>query len=286
MAIDVAPPPAPAASNEGRVSDPESRPAPRQPPRRAAHALPAAGLALLLLATWEAGVRALGVPTYLLPAPSAVGRALGELSGALAGHTLATMVTATTGLAVAAVAGVALAVAIRSLPLVRRVLYPLLVVSQTIPMVVLAPLLVAWFGFGIGPKIGVVALVSFFPVVVSTVDGLDGAEPELVDVVVSMGASRAALLRHVLLPAALPGFFAGLAIAATYAMVGAVIAEWMGASSGLGLLITRSAASFRVDRVFAGVAVVAAVSVALFAAVRLLARLAMPWTAARSEERR
>jgi len=280
MALEVAPPP-PAAT--GAPPPQEARGALAGP--REHGPLPAAVLALLLLAAWEAGVRALRVPAYLLPAPSAVVRALAELRATLPGHALATMVTATTGLAAAAATGVALAVAIRSLPLVRRVLYPLLVVSQTVPMVVLAPLLVAWFGFGIAPKIGVVALVAFFPVVVSTVEGLDSAEPEFVDLVVSMGAGRAALLRHVLLPAALPGFFAGLAIAATYAMVGAVIAEWMGASSGLGLLITRSAASFRVDRVFAGVAVVAAVSVALFAAVHLLARVAMPWATARGGQR-
>lgn len=285
MALDIAPPTTPATPAAAR-SPLRDRAGPDAARRRATRALPAAALALLLLAAWEAGVRALGVPAYLLPAPSAVARALAELRGTLPAHTLATVVTATAGLLVAATAGVVLAVAMRSLPLVRRVLYPLLVVSQTIPMVVLAPLLVAWFGFGIGPKIGVVALVAFFPVAVSTVDGLDAAEADLVDVVVAMGASRAALLRHVLLPAALPGFFAGLAIAASYAMVGAVIAEWMGASTGLGLLITRSAASFRVDRVFAGVAVLAAVSVALFAAVRLLARLAMPWTAARTQEQR
>lgn len=280
VAVDVAPPSTPPTPG------PHARHDAGAAGRRAARALPAAALALLLLAAWEVGVRALGVPAYLLPAPSAVAGALVELRGTLPAHALATAVTATAGLFAAAVAGVALAVAIRTVPLVRRVLYPLLVVSQTIPMVVLAPLLVAWFGFGIGPKIAVVALVAFFPVVVSTVDGLDAAEPELIDLVVSMGAGRGELLRHVLLPAALPGFFAGLAIAATYAMVGAVIAEWMGASSGLGLLITRSASSFRVDRVFAGVAVVAAVSVALFAAVRLLGRLAMPWTSVRTGAQR
>ena len=146
-------------------------------------------------------------------------------------------------------------------------------------MIVMAPLLVAWFGFGLGPKVLVVALIGVFPIVVSTVDGIDGADPDLVDVVRSMGAGRLDLVRNVLVPAAMPAFFAGLKVAASYAMVGAVIAEWMGAGAGLGLLLTRSQASFRVDQVFVGITLIALVSVGLFAAVCLLSRLATPWTA-------
>jgi ABC-type nitrate/sulfonate/bicarbonate transport system permease component len=266
---------------------PPAVPPPSRPARRgAADAAPAAALLLLLLAAWELAVRALDVPGFLLPAPSRVWAALVELRPVLGAHVASTVTTAVAGLALAAVAGVALAVALTSVPLVRRVLYPLLVVSQTIPMIVLAPLLIVWFGFGLLPKVLVVALVGFFPVVVSTADALDGADRDLLDAVRSMGAGRGALLRHVRIPAALPGFFAGLTIAASYAMVGAVIAEWMGAQSGLGLLLTRSEASFRIDRTFAGIALVAGVSIALFAAVRLAARLATPWRAAELQERR
>jgi ABC-type nitrate/sulfonate/bicarbonate transport system permease component len=274
-------------------ADPIGPPEPARPPaarppslrRAAARGGPAAVLGLALLATWEVAVGLLDVPAYLVPAPSAVWRALGELRSSLPGHLGATLAAALLGLAGSAVAGVAVAVAIRTVGLVRRALYPLLVVSQTIPMVVLAPVLIVWFGFGLAPKVGVVVLIGFFPVAVSTVDALDAADPDVLDVVASMGAGRRALLRHVLLPAALPGFFAGLTIAAAYAVVGAVVAEWMGAQAGLGLLVDRSAASFRVDRVFAAVAVVSALSVGLFGGVRLLARLTMPWLAAGEEDR-
>ncbi len=237
------------------------------------------GILALLLLVWELAVRVLDVPAFLLPPPSGVAAAAVDLRAALPAHTAATLATALLGLTAAAVAGVALAVLITSVPLVRRVLEPLLVTSQSIPMIVLAPLLIAWFGFGLAPKILVVALVGFFPIVVSTTDGLTGADRDLVDLLTSMGADRRTLLRHVLIPSALPGFFAGLTVAAAYAMVGAVIAEWMGARVGLGLLLTRSAASFRVDQVFVGIALIALISIALFALVRLAARFVMPWRA-------
>jgi ABC-type nitrate/sulfonate/bicarbonate transport system permease component/ABC-type nitrate/sulfonate/bicarbonate transport system substrate-binding protein len=230
-----------------------------------------------LLALWEAAVRLLAVPAYLLPAPSGILVAFGELGPVLPEHLAATITTALLGLVLAAATGVACAVLMTSLPLVRRVLSPLLVTSQTVPPVVFAPLLIAWFGLGLAPKVLVVALVGFFPVAISTADALTGADSDLTDLVRSMGAGRRALYRHVLLPSALPGFFAGLTVAATYAMLGAIIAEWMGASRGLGLLLTRSAASFRIDRVFVGVVLVALVSIGLYAAVRVGARLTMPW---------
>lgn len=241
-------------------------------------AAPALALLVGLVAAWEVGVHVADVPGYLLPAPSEIWQAFWQLRPTLFDHTRATLVTATAGLLAAALAGAVLAVAITSVGLVRRVLYPLLVVSQTVPMIVMAPLLITWFGFGLGPKVLVVALVGVFPIVVSTVDGIDGTDRDVLDVVTSMGASRLDLVRHVLVPSALPAFFAGLKIAAAYAMVGAVIAEWMGASAGLGLLLTRSQASFRMDQVFVGIALVAVVSVALFSSVRLIGRLATPWT--------
>jgi ABC-type nitrate/sulfonate/bicarbonate transport system permease component len=246
--------------------------------RRLPAALGAAVAVAGLLGAWEAVVRTLAVPGYLVPRPSAVWAAFLDLRPVLPAHLAATVTVALAGLGLAAVTGAALAVALTSVALLRRLLSPVLVVSQTIPMIVLAPLLIAWFGFGLGPKVLVVALVGFFPVVISTVDGIDSADRELLDLVRSMGASRAALVRHVLLPAALPSFFAGLTVAATYAMVGAVVAEWMGATAGLGLLMTRSQASYRLDQVFVGIALVAAVSVALFLAVRIVARAATPWT--------
>jgi ABC-type nitrate/sulfonate/bicarbonate transport system permease component len=240
--------------------------------------LPALGLVILLLVVWEAAVAVFDVAPYLLPAPSRVWTAFTDLWPDLLADLTTTVTTALLGLALALVVGVALALLIATVTWVRRALYPLLVVSQAIPMIVLAPVLIVWLGFGQTPRVLVVALVAFFPIVVSTVDGLERAEAEQVDLVRSMGGTRWTVLRHVRLPGAVPAVFAGLQIAATYAMVGAVIAEWMGASSGIGLLLTRSQASFRMDQVFVGVALIALVSVALFMAARGLSRVAVPWT--------
>ncbi len=251
--------------------------------RRAVDGALVLGLLALLVVAWQAYVRVFDVPPYLLPPPSDVWHAFTEIRGTLPGHITATVTAAVLGLGVGAVVAVGLAVVIASVPIVRRVLLPLLVVSQSIPMVVVAPLLIVWLGFGLAPKVAVVALIVFFPVVVSTVAGIDATDRDLVDLVRSMGAGRARLLRSVQVPAALPSFFAGLQVSAAYAMLGAVIAEWMGASEGLGIFLTRAQTSFRLDRVFVGITAIALVSVALFLTVRLLARLATPWQHPRLE---
>jgi len=242
--------------------------------------IPPASLLLLLVGLWEALVSLLDVEPYLLPAPSAVASAFGDSRAELPAHIRTTLSEAVLGLVAGAVVGVALASAIAMASLLRRVLYPVLVLSQNVPLIVLAPLLVVWFGFGMTPKVLVVALVGFFPVVVSTADGLLGADEEMVQLVRSMGGSRLRVLWLVRIPSALPGFFAGLKIGAAYAVGGAVIGEWVGASSGLGLFITRSQAAFRVDQVFVAVIVVTALSLALFASVHVLERIAMPWRSA------
>ncbi|MGB9377053.1 MAG: ABC transporter permease, partial [Mycobacteriales bacterium] len=218
-----------------------------------------------------------GVAPYLLPAPSRIAAAFLDSRSLLWGHLLTTTEEAVLGIAVGAVLGALLAVAIASVGLLRRSLYPLLVVTQVIPIVVLAPLLVLWFGFGLTPKVVVVALIVFFPVVVSTVAGLRGVDREMVDLVRSMGASTGQVLRTVLIPAAVPAFFAGLRISAAYAVAGAVIGELVGAQSGLGLFMDRSRASYQVDRIFVAVALIAVLSLALFGLVSLAGRLAAPW---------
>jgi ABC-type nitrate/sulfonate/bicarbonate transport system permease component len=246
--------------------------------------LPPALLLLALVGLWELYVVVFDVPSYQLPPPSMVWTALVDSAGELPPHIRATTFEAVVGLLVGAVAGLAVAVVVHSIALARRVLYPLLVGSQTIPIIVLAPLLLLWFGFDYTPKIVVVALIVFFPVAISTIAGLAAADPELTDLVRSMGGSRADVLRHVLVPAATPSFFAGLRISAAYAVGGAVVAEWIGAENGLGIYITRSQASFRVDQVFVAVALIAVLSLLLFGAVHLAARLASPWLYVSSDE--
>jgi ABC-type nitrate/sulfonate/bicarbonate transport system permease component len=246
--------------------------------------LPPALLVIALLGAWEIGVAIFHTPAYILPPPSVVWAAFGEVRPLLGAHIVTTATEALAGIAVGAVVGVVLAVGVWTVPLFRRLTYPLMVGSQTVPMVVLAPLLVLWFGFGLTPKVVVVALIALFPVAISTVEGLASSDPEQIDLLRSMGAGRRDILRLILVPAATPAFFAGLRIAAAYAIAGAVIGEWVGASSGLGLFLTRSQTSFRVDRVFVGVAVIALLSITLFGIVDLLARLAAPWQRAHNEQ--
>lgn len=236
-------------------------------------------LALLaaLVAFWQVWVVVRGIEPYVLPSPGRIAGAAWSSAHLLPEHLGITMLEAVAGLLVGGLVGGLTAVAVATVPLVRRVLEPLLVVSQTIPMLVLAPLLVLWFGFGLTPKVVVVALIAFFPVAVSTTQGLRGADGDLVELVRSMGAGRRQTVRMVLLPAAVPAFFAGLRIAAAYAVTGAVVGEWVGAERGLGIFITRSQASYRVDRIFVAVVLIAALSMALFALVTQVGRWAAPW---------
>lgn len=242
---------------------------------------PAVLFLVALIAAWDIAVRAFDLQPYLLPSPGRVWAAFLDVRGLLPAHIQATLTAALLGLFLACVLGALTASLLAGFAPVRRAVYPLLVVSQNVPMIVMAPLIVVWFGFGVMPKVLVVALICFFPIVVSTTDGLLRADRELVDLARSFGANRLRVLRSILIPSAVPSFFAGLQISATYAVLGAVIAEWMGASSGLGLFIMRSQTAFRLDRVFVAVAVIAAVSILLFALVHLTARAAMPWQYAR-----
>jgi putative hydroxymethylpyrimidine transport system permease protein len=243
-------------------------------------------LLLVLLVLWEGAVRVLATPAYLLPAPTEVAGALVSDASTIAGHAAATAVTALVGLSLGAVAGVGLAIVMTASDSVRSALYPLVVVSQSIPMVVLAPLFVVWFGFGLLPRVLVVALVSFFPIAVATVGGLLAADRDQVDLVRAMGGTRAEVTRHVLVPGALPSLMTGLKVAASYAMFGAVVGEWIGASAGLGLYLERSRASFATDQMFAAVAVIAVVSVALVGFVFLAERVLLPWTVVERTKRR
>lgn len=237
-----------------------------------------------LLLAWEAAPRALSTPRWMLPTPTDIARATVEVRDVLPAQIRTTLTEAMIGLAAAATSGLVVALAIAGSAFVRRLLYPLLVISQNIPLIVLAPLLAVWFGFGMLPKVLIVALVGFFPIAIATADALVHADPELLDLLRTMGASRWQVLRIVRLPGAIPAFFAGLRISATYAIFGAVIGEWVGARAGLGLFITRSQTAYRTDRVFVAVIVIAAISMALFALVQVAERLAMPWRARTEQE--
>jgi ABC-type nitrate/sulfonate/bicarbonate transport system permease component len=237
-------------------------------------------LLAVLLASWELWVRVRDVAPYVLPPPSRIWPAFWEARPLLGGHLSTTLTETVLGVVLGAALGAVLAVVIAGVPLLRRALEPLLVASQTIPLIVLAPLLVLWFGFGMTPKIVIVVLIVFFPVAISTAAGLMATDPEQIDLVRSLGARRRQVFRLVTLPSALPSFFAGLRISAAYAVAGAVYGELIGGSSGLGLFIERSRRSYRVDQVLVAVLLITLLSAALFGLVHLLSRLAMPWARA------
>lgn len=235
------------------------------------------GLILTVIALWEVLVRLNDTPRWFLPPPSAVVFALVENWRLIAGHTWVTLQAVLIGFAVAFLVGVSTAVAIATSRNIERGIYPLVVGSQAIPIIALAPILLIWFGYGLTPKVIVVALICFFPIAVNTVDGLRAVDAELISLMKSMGANRWTTFRVVRLPAALPYLFSGTRIAAAVSVIGALIGEWVGSSAGLGYFMIRSAAHFLTDRVFAAVLVSALLGVTLFAIVALLERLLLPW---------
>jgi ABC-type nitrate/sulfonate/bicarbonate transport system permease component len=241
-------------------------------------------LILLVLGIWQVLTWALSVPKWLLPSPWQIVVAGVEARGLLGLHTWQTLKETWLGLGLAVLVGLGLALVIDFSGLLRRTVYPLLVASQTVPILALAPLLIIWFGYGMLPKVIVVALVCFFPIVVSTADGLRVADPDLMALLRAMGANRRQIFFRVRVPGALPSFFSGLKIAITYSVVGAVIGEWVGASQGLGIFMIRSSKNFLTDRVFAAIAVTSLLSIVMFGGVMLLERSLLPWYHARREE--
>ena len=237
-----------------------------------------------LITIWELVAQIARVPEWLLPAPTTIAAALSEAIPLLVPHVVRTLSEAVIGYGLALAAALLLSIAIDHWEGVRRSIYPLLVTTQTIPIFALAPLLAIWFGFGILPKVIVVALVCFFPIVVNVSTGLHGADVEMQNLVRTMGGGRRQIFMKVKLPAAIPSLLAGMKIAATYSVIGAVIAEWLGASQGLGLYLLRSANSFKTDHVFAAIAVITALSIGMFIAVDILGRIIAPWIYVQEED--
>lgn len=239
--------------------------------------LPPVILVALFLAVWQCATWLWHIEAYLLPSPSRIVSAGVQARGLLSAHIQQTMHETLLGFGAALISGLMLALAIDLSSFLRRALYPLLVVSQTVPIMAIAPLLVIWLGYTIWPKIIVVALVCFFPIVVTSADGLRSADPELLALLQAMGATRRQVFFKVRVPGALPSMFSGIKIAITYSVIGAIIGEWVGASKGLGVFMLRASNSFRTDWVFAAVAISSLLSILLFLAVAVIERLALPW---------
>ena len=236
---------------------------------------------LVLLAAvvglWQLVVDAERVPDYLFPAPSGVVSSLGSDRALLAQATLVTMREIVLGYLLAVGLALALAVVLHFSAALRQALLPILVASQTVPSMLLAPILAILLGYGVEPKLVVVAIVCFFPVVVNAVDGLRSSDPELVRMMRTLDGGRLAIFRRVEAPGALPEFFSGARIAATYAAVGAVFGEWAGSTSGLGFVMLQAEPDLETSRIFAAVLILSAIALALYGLVTLAERIAVPW---------
>jgi putative hydroxymethylpyrimidine transport system permease protein len=234
-------------------------------------------LLLALLGAWELYVDLGGANSLILPAPHAIAQSLYDDRALLWSNFLVTAEEIVLGVAVAAIVGVVFAIAIHLSSTLRRAVYPLLVASQTIPIPLVAPLLILWLGFGLGPKLIVIALVCFFVIVVTTLAGLAAVDPGLIKLMRTFDASRLRMFRHVELPAALPGLFTGLKIAVVFAVIGAVFAEQAGANAGLGYLVEISIPQLLMARAWAAIVILSLFAIALFALLTLAERFALPW---------
>jgi len=240
-------------------------------------------LIALLLGLWQVAAstgaiaNALTLEDFLVPSPAEIAEALWENRGLLAENAWVTLKEILLGILCALVVGVGMAVLMHRWRLLRDAAYPLIVASQTIPIAVISPILLVWFGYGIGPKILVVALVCFFPITVNALDGLRSVDPEALKMMRSLDASRWQRFRRVEAPAALPSLFTGIKIAVVFSPIAAVFAEWVGADAGLGRLIQSDIAYYEVARQFAAVAVLSAMALILIGLTALAERRVVTW---------
>lgn len=245
--------------------------------RRLLAYLPATVLLAVLVVGWQAYVAIFDIREIILPPPTKVASTLVDRWSILEPQLLVTLGEAVRGFLLAAVVGLLLAIAITSSRVLRLALYPLIITSQAMPVIAIAPLLITWFGFGPTSKILVSALIAFFPMVVSSAAGLASLDSGVVSLMRSFPASRTQIFLRARLPNALPQIFAGLKVAAVLSVVGAVVGEWVGADSGLGYLIVRANATLSADLVFAAIVLLSLMGIVFFAAVSLVERLVMPW---------
>lgn len=235
------------------------------------------GAILILILLWQLASSLGWIHTLSIPAPIKIITALFTESSLLIHHLLYTLYEGLMGIVTSIVLAMIIALIMDLSETVRRTLYPLLVVSQTVPIIVLAPLFAMWFGFGILPKIVVVTLVCFFPITVSIAEGLSSVDTELIDLMKTMNATPLQIFTKVKLPASMIHFFSGLKIAVTYSIMGAIIGEWMGGVAGLGVYMMRVKNSFAYDKMFAAILLVSVVSLLIFKAIEALQYAAMPW---------
>ena len=258
---------------------PEEPPPPggRRRPGLAGRILPPLVFSLLVLGAWQAYTELADISPLLLPSPWAVAVSVVDNAALFARNAVVTLQEILLGFVLGAAAGVALAVLLTYSRLAERAVYPWLVASQMVPIVAVAPILVVWFGFTIVPKVVVVALVCFFPVVVNTTDGLKSVDPEMVRLMRTLGMSRLRIMRSVRVPSALPYVFSGLKVAMALSVIGVVFGEWVGSSEGLGYLMLALNNQLATTELFGAVLVLSLMGISLFFLVGLVERLVIPW---------
>jgi NitT/TauT family transport system permease protein len=242
-----------------------------------------AGSLLLIFLVWDLVVRIFQVPPYLLPSPGEVARSLAEHWQHLAFQTIWTAAAILAGFAAAAVVAIPLAMLIVVSPTLKRLLYPPMVATQSIPKIALAPLFVVWFGFGIMPKVAVAFLIAFFPVVIDTIVGLRSVDPAMVQLARSMGAPQYRIFLKLRLPNALPMIFGGLKVASTLAVVGALTGEFIGSDRGLGYVLVQASGNLNTALLFATLVVLSLVAMAFFYLVEVAERIFIPWHVSQRE---
>ena len=234
-------------------------------------------LGIVLLIIWEFSAVMGWLPQFIIPAPSQILMSLISQREALFYNSLITLVQALVGLFFGIILAFVLAIGMDNIPLVRKAIYPYLIVSQTIPTVAIAPILVLWLGYGMLPKVVLVILTTLFPIVINILEGFSSVDKDAVNLLELMGANYWQILYHVKLPASLSFFFSGLKISVSYAFVGSVIAEWLGGFEGLGVYMIRAKNAFSYSNMFAAIVVISVVSLLLLGIVSLVERWVTPW---------
>src|SRR5438045_8052387 len=236
-------------------------------------------LVVMLIVGWDVFIRLLKIPQYLIPNPLSVAHQLVAEWPMLWRETLPTLYATLGGFALSALIGVPIAMLVAYSRVVESFVYPLLVFSQSVPKVAIAPLFVVWFGFGIVPKVIAAFLLGFFPVVVATVQGFKSVEADVIDLARSMGASPLKVFLKFRLPTALPAIFSGLKVSVTLAVVGAVVGEFVGSNAGLGYVLQKANGTFDLPLMFAALVILSMVGVLLFLVIELIERWMLPWHA-------
>ncbi|MHA6725434.1 ABC transporter permease [Macrococcoides caseolyticum] len=232
---------------------------------------------IVLLCIWEVLVRLLHVDVYTLPAPSAIFKSFFNDFSTYHVHLYPTLLLVVLGIICSILCGICVAIILRLIPGLHEYIYPLLIMSQNVPVIVIAPLLVIWFGFGILPKLIVITLVCFFPITVSLLEGFNETDKELEKYMKMMGATRLERFKKLEWPNSMPYFFNGLKIAGTYSVMGAIISEWLGSDKGLGKFMLIAQRAFQVDQVFVAIVWIIIFAMVIYSVIYIMQRIVLRW---------